>query len=290
MTISTGPCSDWTDGASVQACCPVDIGSDDPDTVFAESIAAASELLFELSGRQFSGVCEQIARPCVNNCNCWADLFSPARVPAVPWSFGWWGYGWGWGFEGCGQDTCGCGPLSRALLSGYPVQEIVEVEIAGEVVDPAGYRLDEWRWLTRLDTADGENQFWPSCQDLSRDLGEPGTWSVTYRFGQEIPTLGALAANQLACEVYRSCQTGTEGCNLPLGVTSITRQGVTIERAPFVAWGLYGQGRGTRNWATGLPFVDAFLSAFNPQGIRGRSAVWSPDIDQYPLIVGEGSP
>lgn len=291
MAITTGPCEPWTDGDSVAACCPVDIGTDDPELVFGPSIDAASELLFELSGRQFPGLCSQVVRPCVTD-SCWGDLFAPAQVPAVPWAYGAWGWGWGWGYDGSGGARCSCKHISRALLQGFPVQEITEVEISGVVIDSSEYRLDEYRWLTRLADVNGNPQFWPSCQNLARDLGEPGTWSVEYTFGQEVPALGVLAANQLACEVYRSCQgSGSDGaaCNLPVGVTSITRQGVTIERAPFVAWGMVNS-NGAFTWATGLTFVDMFLSAYNPFGQRGRGAVWSPDIEQYGMITPQGSP
>jgi hypothetical protein len=280
--LDVGPCEPWTDGAEVAACCPADIGSEDPDLVYANAIIASSEFLYELSGHRFSGLCEQRVRPCADGCSCWDYILSPAQAPSIPWGWGWWGYGWSWGWEGCGaQDGCGCGTLSRALLPGYPVRSITQVVIGDEVLDSSEYRLDQNRWLTRLWSAEGNAQFWPSCQNLGLDIGEPGTWYVDYVTGQEVPQLAQDAATQLACQLFLFCNGDASGaCLIPNGVTKEVRQGVTFERQPFIAWGmLNGQ------WATGLSQVDMFLSAYNPAGIRQQPNVWSPDLPGYGLRV-----
>ena len=286
--IPDSPCEPWVTGEQVAACCPADIGSDDPNEVFANYILMASEFLFRRSGMQFPGVCTQTTRPCADGCGCWDWIISPAQWPAVPWAWGWWGYGWGWGFEGCGQgDLCGCGTLSRAILPGYPVTNILEVQIAGEVIDPSEYRLDEYRWLTRLAEDEDNPRFWPSCQNLALELGEPGTWGVTYEFGQAPPVMGEEAAIQLACQLYLACSSNAgdqAACQLPLNVTREIRQGVTLERVPYISWGmLNGQ------WATGLYAVDLFLSAVNPNNLQSRPSIWSPDLPGYGLVVNEGS-
>ena len=203
---------------------------------------AASQLLYALSGRQFAGVCEQTVRPCAS--------------------------------------TCGCGSLSRALLPGYPVTEILEVKIDGAVVDPSEYRLDGYRWLTRLADANGNAQFWPACQRLDLPDTETGTWSVTYRFGQQPPVMGEMAATQLACELWKAAN--NQPCGIPAGATVINRQGVTVSRVPFVAWA-YKPGVG---WSTGLALVDVFLSTVNPAGMMQRATVSSPDIPQFAERLG----
>lgn len=275
-----GPCTSWVTEEDVAACCGVDVGTD--TALFTTAAVEASMVLFELSGRQFPGQCEQTVRPCASGCACWDYIISPAQSPAIPWAWGFWGsYGWAWGFEGCGAgDTCGCGSLSRALLQGYPVNEIIEVKIDGITIDGTEYRLDDYRWLTRMADAAGNAQFWPSCQRLDLNDDQPGTWSVTYLFGQSPPLLGVSAAAQLACEIYRACSDsdGIGACALPSGVTKITRQGVTIERSPFVTWA-FAKGQ----WGTGLPLVDMFLSTYNPAGLRRRPSVWSPDVPPYGL-------
>lgn len=280
-----GPCESWVTAEEVAACCGVDVGTD--TSVLDAAAVEASMALFELSGRQFPGACSQTTRPCSDGCGCWDWLFWPSRPPQIPvgtaWGWGDWGAaGWGWGWDGC-SDTCGCGSLSRVLLPGYPVYEIVEVVIDGEVIDPDGYRLDNFEYLTRLADADGRSRFWPACQVLDRDEGE-GVFTVEYLFGQTPPTLGVLAAAQLACEIYRLCTDGIGACALPSGVTRITRQGVQIERSPFVSWA-FTEGK----WGTGIAAVDLFLQTYNPAGLRRRSAVWTPDLPGYGLVLQPGA-
>ncbi len=264
----SGPCEAWVTGDEVAACCNVDVGTD--FTVFDQVAIQASMLLFELSGRQFNGTCEQTIRPCRDDCACWGDVFSPAQVPAIPWSWGYWGtsigLGWGWGYEGC-RELCGCGFTSRVKLPGFPVTSILEVKIDGVVIADTEYRLDEWQWLTRMNDAR-----WPACQQLDRADTEEGTWTVTYEFGQAPPLPGVAAAAELACQLYKACE-GSADCQLPAGTTKVTRQGVQIERAPFLSWALKDGA-----WATGLPLVDVFLSAYNPFRLQRRSTVWSPDV------------
>lgn len=283
VVVNSGPCESWITAAEVAECCGVDVGTD--TALFDDVAVEASMLLFEFSGKQFPGVCEQTVRPCASGCMCWAEVIAPANMPALPWSWGiWGGAGWGWGYAGCG-DACGCGSLSRAILPGYPVMEILEVKIDGTVLDPTEYRLDEYRWLTRMADAAGNVQFWPACQRLDLPDTEAGTWSATYRFGQEVPLPGQRAAKQLACELYRSCMQGEAGeCSLPVGVTRLTRQGVEIQRTPFINWAFQNGA-----WMTGIGTVDAFLQAYNPWGLRRRASVWSPDIVPYGRLVGSGS-
>jgi hypothetical protein len=233
-------------------------------TAFAQE---ASELLFEFSGRLFSGACEQTVRPCAVG-PCGMQVLSRGHV-IYGWEAGYW-----WFLDN--QRSCGCEPLSTVRLSGYPVREIVEVKIDGVVVDPDTYRLDGRRNLVRLrDPVTGEVLGWPSCQALDLPDTEPGTFSVTYRYGQDPPLVGVHAASQLGCEIYRSCN--GEPCALPTGTTRVTRQGVVIEKMAFAAWGLQVPRAGTPGtWRTGIPMVDAFLGAYAPTGMRRRPVVWSP--------------
>ena len=278
-----GPCEPWVTSEEVADCCS-DVG-----TNFALLDAAAvqaSMILFELSGRQYTGECTQTTRPCASGCSCWDWIVAPANVPQIPWGWDLWGsWGWGWGWDGCAGagDLCGCGSLSRALLPGYPVTSIDEVQISGVVLDPGEYRLDGNRWLTRLANSEGQAQFWPACQRLDVPLGDPGTWGVTYKTGVDPPFPGVEAAKQLACEIWKSCS-GAEDCLLPTGVTKVTRQGVTFERSPFLRWA-FKEGQ----WASGLALVDLFLSAYNPKGIRQRPSVWSPDLAGYGMVENPGS-
>lgn len=250
----SGPCTDWITEEDVAACCSVEASSGD---IFAEVIGPAQSLLYELSGRKYAGLCGPVTvRPCRDNCACFPAqrLAYASGGSRLLWTGEWWG-----------SPGCGCGCLSQVKLAGYPVQEIAEVKIDGEVIAPSEYRLDEQRYLSRLN-----NTYWPACQDMSLDDTEEGTFSVSYFYGEEPPALGVSAAAQLACELYKECDTGE--CALPKGTTRVTRQGIVIEKLAFSSWG-YSRERG---WHTGLPLVDAFLSAYNPSALIRRPTFWAP--------------
>lgn len=242
-------CSAWTTVEALSDCCSAVIGS---DTSLAEAaIVAASEILYEASGRQWVGICERTVRPCDPSglCACGTQVLSRGHL--VGWSDSCWSGG-----------GCGCMPVSQVKLAGH-VREISEVKIDGVVIDPSGYFVERGRYLIRRSP-----DRWPSCQTMDLPDTEPGTFSVTYSYGKAPPVAGQLAAAALACETIQACTPGVE-CALPQGVTRVTRQGITYERTFFV-----------RNrdgvWATGIGAVDIFLNAFNSNGLRRRAVFWSP--------------
>lgn len=244
----------------------------------------ASMLAYELSGRQFSGICGPVTvRPCRTQ-GCGAGI---AGWGSWQWSWGYWsgdwGYGWAWGNEDGGR-LCSCGYDSKVELAGYPVSEITQIKIDG-VVLPATftdgspqYRLDEWRFLTRLSdpAAIDFPLHWPACQRLDLEDDQPGTWSIEYTYGVAPPPLGLEAAKQLGCQILLAV-TG-QACNLPANVTKVVRSGVTIERVTPLATML-------RMGATGLFLLDSFLASYNPTSLRRRPAIFSPDMP-FPVRVG----
>lgn len=279
-----GPCSPWADSQDVWTCCGQPMTTVGDGTMAVECpvdmtqyAIAASQLLYELDGRQHAGVCIKTVRPCSDR---WCGFQILSRGYVVDWQaeVGWSGGNWSWN----GDRGCGCQPLDRILLSGYPVRAITEVKIDGVVIDPSEYRLDERRWLIRMADAEENMQFWPNCQRMDMDDTEAGTFSVTYTYGQDPPVSGILAAAQLACELYKGCTPGSGECMLPSGVTRIVRQGVTIDRALFLTWA-FVDGR----WKTGLPLVDAFLGASNRAGIMRRPTFYSPSGKRYARSVGQ---
>jgi hypothetical protein len=255
-----GPCNAWTTVEDVAACCSADVGSD--LDVFEEAASASSQVLFELTMRQWAGTCSQTVRPCQTQTPCGFQVLSRGHVVG----YGWNGLDWG--------VACGCTPESKITLAGYPVREILEVKIDGVTLDPSEYDLKDHRSLVRMNGG-----VWPACQRIDLEDTDEGTWSVRYSYGQNPPWIGQMAARELACEIYKACdaELGLE-CALPSGVTSLTRQGVTIERNPFTAWG-----RQEGIWKTGLPYVDLFLNTYNPAGIRRRPVIVTPGRRTYPL-------
>lgn len=250
-TTQGGPCSMWADINDVADCCNLE--GADPAVIaplLTSAMVAASEFLYFSSGKQFAGSCDRVVRPCkTDTCGCGYQVLSRGHL------VGWNGDCWS------GYD-CGCRPLSRVKLAGYAT-EIVEVKIDGVVINPSEYRIDEHKWLTRMNGAR-----WPRCQTLDLDDTEVGTFSVDYIYGKTPPESGRLAALALACEVYKSCS-GSDDCNLPLGVTRVTRQGITIERT-FLSQDANGI------WRSGIAAVDIFLNTLNPAGIPRRGVFWSP--------------
>ena len=116
-------CTDWITGEDVAACCDVSDASD--PTIFDLAAEQAQELLYEVSGRLFPGVCEQTVRPCWTGCACGWQVLSRGYVV---WNPNWYG-GWGGGLYGgwmCDNDSCGCMPLSKVPLAGY-VQDIASM-------------------------------------------------------------------------------------------------------------------------------------------------------------------
>lgn len=215
----------------------------DSDATWAELCWRASELLYELSGRQWAGeaaatvVLDAPARS--GGGDCW-----PVWRPVVGWPAG-------------------------TLLPTRPVRE-------GNVVvalpDPP---------ITAVDTVvAGGDPFtawtaWLPVGHLERTDGRPwpldGTVAVTFRHGLAPPSGGVAAALDLTLELGKA-QPGAAGekCRLPGRTTSVQREGVTI--AVVTDDELYRQQR------TGLPEVDRWLMSVNPHRMTRRLSAWSPDM------------
>ena len=277
-----GPCSPWCDAQDLWAqcgspteeiyeegtgttICPVDM------TPYA---MMGSWLLWTLEGRLHTGRCTRTIRPCSAR-PCGFQILSRGHIVWPDYNNFWGGYGWNgwdWRFENW-EGGCGCTPMDRINLAGYPVREILTVKIDGVVLpefDPStgfrNWRLDNRRFLTRMDDSNGNAVRWPACQHLAADDTQPGTFSVEYAYGQDPPMLGSLAAAQIGCELYRNSH--GDDCMLPNGTIRVTRQGITIDKMATLGWFKNSSHRWgpQARWQTGLPLVDAYLNAVNPFG------------------------
>jgi hypothetical protein len=267
-----GPCTTWIDCGDIRAQC----NAEGDDELLDGIAAMASQLMFEISGRQFTGRCERTVRPCDPLSTCWTNFSGYNNWIGWPWAWGWDSFTWGWYDQmGC---RCSCTPLSRVMLPGYPVTEIVEVKIDGVAVAADTYRLDEYQFLTRMrDPAEPDIPlFWPACQILDLDDDVQGTWSVRYFSGVDPPLAGKAAAAALACELLPGAD-----CKLPTGAVRIVRQGVTIDRLqPLARMLLEGM--------TGIPAIDTFIAAYNPSRLRRRPAIWSASGPKFARPMGNG--
>lgn len=223
---------------------------DDADPGYDEAVARQSanediaiQVLWALSGRRF-GVCPAVARPCPTPArNLFRERHSPTNL-----AYGFIPMFWGgsWRHFGCGcSGRCTVAGPRMVHLPG-PVVEITEVVVGPDVLDPSEYTL-EGDVLYRI------GKSWPG-QDLSKPMGEDGTWSVTYLRGEPVPPGVAGLTGMLAQEFIASCS-GTK-CRLPRNVTGVARNGVTYQ--VYNPMNIYASGK------TGLSEVDLWLSAINP--------------------------
>lgn len=246
-------------------CCP---GWDAFTPAQQETAAAwATEILDALTGRQFAQ-CPVKVRPCGKRCGWFGGYLTfPVGAPSMngmgnPWMIPYVDGGGVWRNCTCG-GACSCRATCEAYLNG-PVAEITEVVVDGVVLSPTAYRLDNGSILVRTD-----GDCWPECQNLNVVDTEDDTWSVTYRPGVALPAAGAIAAGKLACEFAKAC-TGASDCALPDQLINLSRNGIQVQVADPQA--LLDQG------LTGVQEADLFIRAYNPNQLKFRPVVLSPDI------------
>jgi hypothetical protein len=231
------------------SCCP---GFDSYDNATKlRSIALAGATLRMLTAYRVGG-CPITVRPCRKVCQDGYNPFGTSAFSPQNWSGTWFNCT-------CGGDTCGCGALCQLELP-RPVGTVDAVKVDGVLLDPGTYRVDDGKWLVRTD-----GDCWPGCQDLSKPDTQVGTFSVTSLNAIPVDRLGQYAAGVLACEYAKACA-GVK-CRLPAGVTSITRQGISME----VAAGLFPNG------LTGINEVDVWVQLYNPNNLALLPTVWSPN-------------
>lgn len=285
-----GPCAPWVSGEELAALAPIQAAAakqiadqklteEALNLVCAGAADAASLVLYELSGRQFTGECgpvtiRPVSRPTDADTRTWGSLNPNGWISS-------WGMCSAYGADVPGVVTHhGCSNPPEISLGAYPVTEIVQVLIDGIVIpgpyDP-GTQTGEWelrdhRWLVRLrPTASAvptERYGWPTCQILDLPDTEQGTFSITYRYGMAPPGMGRMAA--LALGKYLALPQLGNTTHFPKRVKQVTRQGVqasTTDVEDFVSTG-----------NTGIFEVDLFIKAVNPGKNQRQAMVYSPDV------------
>jgi hypothetical protein len=222
---------------------------------FALSLASAT--LRHLSGYRVGG-CPITVRPNPGRGQCFVPYVGvPSSLSP--------------GVDSAGRWVNGCGHSSsydpRVITLPGPVGTIYEVRIDGVEVDPENYRHQGRSLVWQGDPSSG----WPRTQDVHLADTEPGTFSVTYRNSYEPDSAGRCVVAILAGEFGKAIS-GKGKCRLPSNVTSLTRQGISMD---FIT-GVFADGR------TGIREVDAWISLWNPQNLRQQSKVWYPGVAQTP--------
>jgi hypothetical protein len=250
--------------------CTPDWGTLYDQTVRDRADALAIQTLRTLTGFRVGG-CPVMLRPCRRSCEIPTYMTFPLMGSWGAGTGGWWPVlvGGQWlniGCGGCGRyDGCNCGRLCEILFT-FDISSLAvtgNVWIDGGVLDPSAYRVDNGNRLTRID-----GECWPECQDLTKPVTEDGTFGVEVFSGIPVDGLGAYAAGVLAAEYAKACNGDT--CALPAGVTSIVRQGVSLQIA--------SEGGAFPGGLTGIRVVDSFIRRWNPHALVEAPMVWSPDV------------
>lgn len=191
----------------------------------------------------------------------------PASLPRVQ---GWYGY-WDLGsrfFPGLvypsAYDLKHWSDIFRteALTLPGPVAAITEIKVAGAVLPPTSYQVENGIYLIRTDGED-----WPADNS--------GAFTVTYLNSYPVDAMGAHAGGIMAAE-WLKLISGDKKCRLPSSTTTVNRQGLTIE----LVRGMFPDG------VTGMPEIDAYLMLFNPFGLKVAPRVYSPDLPRHRQVTG----
>jgi hypothetical protein len=224
------------------------------DSEFAyEAAKAASNILWALSGRKYSGITTVTERyvcatlsyrygPSTRNNKVELVLGDVYNIPYSDTD------------SYTAVTTDGLSPQSRLRLRGRPVTKIHTIRNrSGVVVDPSSYYLVDH---STIQATAGSR--WTPC-DIE----------VTYTYGAEPPTMGRMAARTLAIE-FAKLWAGDDDCMLPQRVTSVSRQGVSytiLDSQDFID-----------DMRTGIYVVDLFLKSVNPDKARAKARVFTPDV------------
>jgi hypothetical protein len=264
VTPRQGPCAPWITAGDVQGQTGCGAYSSD---VLIDAASVASDILYRLSGKLYTGVCGPVTvRPQCRPTDAASDR-------------GWSQLGiLSWG--SCGGMTSqsnvaahyGHTEPREVDLGAFPVTEIIEVLIDGVTIPADEYLLQDYRRLVRMlptvDAVPTERYGWPTAQRLDLPDTELGTFSVTYNYGTPPPVSGVRAAKSLA-ENLAKAFSGDKN-QLPVRTTSISRQGISAAATDVEDILKLGM--------TGIYTVDLFLSEVNPGGQRNPSTVYSPDV------------
>lgn len=247
---STDPDTGW---APDMTCCAA--WSTYSPAVQSRAITLATGTLWVLTGRRY-GYSTVVAQPCNRPGN--APLYQTYPVNLVnPWGTDSGAY-WApyivngeWHNAGCAGADC-CQNRCGYPLDG-PVVSVTSVVLADGTLDPSKYVVDNGYILRRTD-----GECWPYCTE---------DFAVTYQRGEPVPPMLNIALGDLVCEYAKAC--AGQACALPARVTSVTRQGVSVDFADPKQLPDFG--------LTNVASVDRVVALLNPHGLMQAPVVMSPD-------------
>ena len=233
------------------------------------ALTLAWDTIRVLTGGRVAAGCSTL-RPCLSEKPCddcwgqWMDKLDPATGGLFQPTL----YNGQWyNMPPCRPKDCSCCSVCEIKMPAR-VAALLEVNIDGYRHDPRLFRIDDGHNLVRQDGC-----CWPSCQNLGAPYGYYGTFGIKYVPGIVPNAAGLWAVGVLACEYAKACSGGK--CRLPSSVTSISRQGITME----LTSGMFDNGTGIRE-------VDAYIHSVNPNALKLPSRVWSPDQPAHRATTG----
>jgi hypothetical protein len=218
-----------------------------------EALAAASHILWSLSGRKYSG-----SHNVVEFYDVSSGLGSFDRLVQSQAAL--------FASSGYTNSCVNCGFPHRMRLRHQPVQRVLSVEINGTVVDPSEYALLNHAILGFVP---GHLACVASCV------------RVSYIWGTNPPAGGRAAATMLAEQLLLAWDNDDE-CRLPARVTNVSRQGVS--------WTILDPQDFLNDGRTGIYTIDLFLKSVNPDKARRPARVFSPDLPQAVTVVQDTTP
>ena len=281
-TPRSGACAPWCQAADVEVFPAVQeriqaltqagtLEAGQVEALCAEAAAAASDILYERTGKVFPGSCgpvtvRPVSRPTDIDTRSWGATLSTVGWVASQ------GFASAYGSFNPGV-LAHYGTLEPPTVQlPYPVTEILQVKIDGTVIPPEEYELRDFRSLVRIrptaSTVPVARWGWPTSQVMDLPDTEPGTFSVSYLYGNPPPAAGKLAARRLA-EYLVLPQLG-DATRLPTRVRQVSRQGISAMVTDVLD--LLEKGM------LGIYECDVFVKTYNPHGLARQSAIWSPDM------------
>lgn len=281
-TPRSGACAPWAQASEVEALPKVkkaaealtgksELTEEQVQQICAEAVTAASDVLYELSGCVFPGECgpvtvRPVSRPTDIDTRAWGATLSTVGWVASQ------GFASAYGsFNPAVLAHYGTLEPPQIELP-YSVTEIVQVKIDGEIIPMDEYEVRDFKTLVRIrpssSTVPTARWGWPTSQIMDLPDTEPGTFSVTYKYGISPPAMGRIAARKLA--EYLALPSLGDTTSYPKRVTSVARQGVSAVVTDVMD--LLKEGM------LGIWECDAFVKTYNPKKLRRQAAVWSPDL------------
>lgn len=248
-------CTPWaTHEDAIGPCATYDVDPDELDLC----MQIATDILWNLTGRQWPGICTDTIRPQAQ----WKKWDGPPMWWASALAQGVADSPWGWCSCHRGRET-GCARVPELKLPSGPVDpSSVVVMLDGE--EFSEWRVDDGRYLVRTD---GDQ--WPCCQDLLLPDTALNTFSVTWNFAHNPPSAGRRMAAVYGCQIAMAFDPTLNGqCKLPARVKAVTRQGVSVGAVDPETLVEKGQ--------VGIPTVDAWVASIIAGRARRRATVIVP--------------